>query len=157
MQLFLPRTEVLTLLPSALRLRLVPRPSAGEEEVEIPSEHSTSSGLPLQTRAPKDATSSSTDLAQWPKMHLIRMIRASTDQLDQRLQQVERSTEFTKKEVLLAQECRKQEEHSKIQVEHRLERVQERLVEAWTEIRKVSPQLPEASDAGDSEHHIELL
>jgi hypothetical protein len=42
-------------------------------------------------------------------------------------------------------------------VEHRLERVQERLVEAWPEIRKVAPQLPEASDAGEPEHQIELL
>jgi hypothetical protein len=42
-------------------------------------------------------------------------------------------------------------------VEHKLERVQERLVEAWPEIWKVSPQLPESSDAGESEHQIELL
>jgi hypothetical protein len=86
LQLFLARTEVLTLLPSTLRLRLVPGPSTGEEEVETPSEHSTASGLPLQVRAPRDATPSSTDLAQWPTTHLVRMIRASTDQLEQRLQ-----------------------------------------------------------------------
>jgi hypothetical protein len=50
-----------------------------------------------------------------------------------------------------------QEEFTKIQVEHKLERVQERLVEAWPEIRKVAPQLPESSDAGEPEHQIELL
>ena len=60
-------------------------------------------------------------------------------------------------EVFLAQASRKQEEHANIQVEHRLERVQERLVEAWPEIRIVAPQLSEASDVGESEHHIELL
>jgi hypothetical protein len=70
---------------------------------------------------------------------------------------VERSTEFTREEALLVKTCRKQEEHAKIQVEHRLERFQERLVEAWPKIQKVTPQLPEASDAGESEHQIELL
>jgi len=42
-------------------------------------------------------------------------------------------------------------------VEKRMERVQERLFEAWTEIRKVALKLPEASDAGELEHQIELL
>jgi hypothetical protein len=42
-------------------------------------------------------------------------------------------------------------------VEHKLERVQEKLVEAWPEIRKVAPQLPESSAAGEPEHQIELL
>jgi hypothetical protein len=42
-------------------------------------------------------------------------------------------------------------------VEQKLERVQEKLVEAWLEIRKVAPQLPESSVAGEPEHHIELL
>jgi hypothetical protein len=42
-------------------------------------------------------------------------------------------------------------------VEQKLERVQERLVEAWPEIRKVAPQLPESSAAGEPEHQIELL
>jgi hypothetical protein len=157
LQLCLARTEVLTLLPSALRLRLVPGPSTGEEEVETPSEHSMTSGLPLQVRAPRDTTPSSADLAQWPTTHLVGMIRASTDQLEQRLQQAKRSAEFAREEALLAQACRKQEEHAKIQVKHRLERVQERLVEAWPKIWKVAPQLPEASDAGESEHQIELL
>jgi hypothetical protein len=135
----------------------VPGPSTGEEEVETPSEHSMASGLPLQTRAPRDATPSSTDLAQWPTTHLVGMIRASTDQLEKRLQQARGLSEFAREEVFLVQACRKQEEHAKIQVEHRLERVQERLVEAWPEIRKVAPQLPEASDAGEPEHQIELL
>jgi hypothetical protein len=48
LQLCLARTEVLMFLPSTLRLRLVPGPSTGEEEVETPSEHSMASGLPLQ-------------------------------------------------------------------------------------------------------------
>jgi hypothetical protein len=48
LQLCLARTEVLMFLPSTLRLRLVPGPSTGEEEVETPSEHSMTSGLPLQ-------------------------------------------------------------------------------------------------------------
>jgi hypothetical protein len=43
LQLYLAREEVLTLLPSSLRLRLVPSPSIGEEEVETPSKHSTAS------------------------------------------------------------------------------------------------------------------
>jgi hypothetical protein len=99
----------------------------------------------------------STDLAQWPVTHLVGMIRASTDQLEKRLQQAERSTKYARDEVLLVQACRTQEAHEKIQVEHRLERVQERLAQAWPEIQKVAPQLPEASDAGESEHQIELL
>jgi hypothetical protein len=90
------------LIPSSLRLRLVPGPSIGEEEVETPSEHSTTSGLPLQVRSPKDATPSSYDLAQWPTTHLVGMIRASTDQLEKRLQQAERSTEFAREKVFLA-------------------------------------------------------
>jgi hypothetical protein len=38
-----------------------------------------------------------------------------------------------------------------------MERVQERIVESWPEIRKATPQLPEASDAGESEHQIEMI
>jgi hypothetical protein len=53
MQLCIARTKVLTLFPSELRLRIVPGPST-EEEVETHSEHSMASGLPLQTRAPRD-------------------------------------------------------------------------------------------------------
>jgi hypothetical protein len=63
LQLYLDRKYFLTLLPSALRLSLVLRPSIGEEEVETPSEHSKSSGLRLQSRAPRDATLSYADLA----------------------------------------------------------------------------------------------
>jgi hypothetical protein len=55
------------------------------------------------------------------------------------------------------QACKTQEAHAKIQVEHRLERVQEKLVEAWLEIQKVTTQLPEAKDAGEPKHQIELL
>jgi hypothetical protein len=32
-----------------------------------------------------------------------------------------------------------------------------RLAETWLEIRKVAPQLPESSDAGEPDHQIELL
>jgi hypothetical protein len=90
-------------------------------------------------------------------MHLFGLIRASTDQLEKRLQEAERSVEVARKEEFLAQTCRTQEVHDKIQVERKLERVQERLVEAWPEIQKVAPELPEASDAGEPEHQIELL
>jgi hypothetical protein len=41
------------------------------------------------------------------------MIMASTDQLEQRLQQAKRSTEVTREEEFLAQESRKQEEHAR--------------------------------------------
>jgi hypothetical protein len=51
------------------------------------------------------------------------MIRESTDQLEKRLQQAERSADFAREEVIIAQVCRKQEEHANIQVEHILERV----------------------------------
>jgi hypothetical protein len=88
----------------------MPRPSAGEEEVETPSEHSVASGLPLKTRAPRDTTLSPVDLAQWPTTHLIGMIRALTNQLEKRLQQAERSVEVTREEVFLVQASRQQEE-----------------------------------------------
>jgi len=42
-------------------------------------------------------------------------------------------------------------------VEKKLERLPERLVEAWPEIRKLAPQLPESSDTGEPDHQIELL
>jgi hypothetical protein len=63
LQLSLSRIEVLTLLPSMLRLRLVPGPPTGEEEVENPSKNSTTSGLPLQVLSPRDIIPSSADLA----------------------------------------------------------------------------------------------
>jgi hypothetical protein len=107
LQLILARTEVLRLLPSTLRSRLVPGPSAGEEEVETPSEHSTTSGLPLQTQAPKEETPSSIDLAQCPATHFVGMIGESIDQLEKRLQKAKISAEFTREEALLAQTCRK--------------------------------------------------
>jgi hypothetical protein len=77
--------------------------------------------------------------------------------LEKRLEQAERSVEFAREEALLSQDFIKHESHAKIQVEHRLERVWERLAEAWLEIRKVRPQLPEASDVGELKHQIELL
>jgi hypothetical protein len=43
---------------------------------------------------------------------------------------------FSKEEALLTQACRTQEEYTKIQAEKKLERVQEKLAEAWPEIRK---------------------
>jgi hypothetical protein len=147
MQLCIARTEVLTLFPSELRLRIAPGPPT-EEEVETRSEHSMASGLPLQTRAPRDTTPSSSDLVQWPTTHLFGLIRASTDQLEKRLQEAKRSTEVARKEEFVTQTCRMQEAHDKLQVQHKLEKVQERLVEAWPEIQKVAPELPEVSDAG---------
>jgi hypothetical protein len=63
LQLCLAKIEVLKLFPSTLRLRLVPRPYTREEEVETPLEHSTSIGIPMQVRALKDTTPSSTNLS----------------------------------------------------------------------------------------------
>jgi hypothetical protein len=94
---------------------------------------------------------------QWPVTQLFGLIRASTDQLEKRLQEAERSAEVARKEEFFAQTCRMQEAHEKIQVQCKLERVQERLVEAWPEIQKIAPELPEVSDAGELEHQIELL
>jgi hypothetical protein len=84
MQLCIARTKVLTLFPTNLRLRIAPIPPM-EEEVETHSDHSMASGLPLQTRAPTNTAPSSIDLLQWPVAQLFVLIRASTDQLDQRL------------------------------------------------------------------------
>jgi hypothetical protein len=97
------------------------------------------SGLPLQTRAPRDTAPSSADLIQWPATQLFGLIRASTDQLEKRLQEAERSVEVARKEEFVAQTCRMQEAHDKIQVQHKLERVQERLVEAWLRFRRLHP------------------
>jgi hypothetical protein len=47
--------------------------------------------------------------------------------------------------------------HDKLQVQCKLEKVKEILVEAWLEIRKVAPELPEVSDVGEPEHQIEFL
>jgi hypothetical protein len=55
------------------------------------------------------------------------------------------------------QALRKKDEHAKVQVEYRLEIFHERLVEAWSKIQKVAPQFPEAREAGEFEHQIELL
>jgi hypothetical protein len=129
MQLCIDIIEVLTLLPSSLRLRIAPGPST-KEEVETHSEHSTTSGIPLLTRAPRDATLSSANLVQWPTMHLFGLIRSSIDQLEKRLQQAERSSKVTREETFLPQASRQEEEEAKVQVEKRLERVQERLVES---------------------------
>jgi hypothetical protein len=63
LQLCLDRTDFMTLLPSTLRLTIVPIPSKGEEDLETPSEHSTANGIPLQVRAPRDETPSLVDLA----------------------------------------------------------------------------------------------
>jgi hypothetical protein len=156
MQLCIARTKVLTLFPATLRSKIATGPLT-DEEVETRSDHSMASGLPLQTRAPTDAAPSSIDLMQWPVTQLFGLIRASTDQLEQRLQEAERSAEVARKEEFVAQTCRMQEAHDKIQVQRKLERVQERLVEAWPKIQKIVPELPEVSDAGEPEHQIELL
>jgi hypothetical protein len=55
------------------------------------------------------------------------------------------------------QTCRMQEANEKIQVQRKLERVQESLSEAWPEIRKIAPELPEFIDANKLEHHIEFI
>jgi hypothetical protein len=44
-----------------------------------------------------DVAPTSTDLVQWLASQLFRLIRASTDQLEQRLQKAERSTEIARK------------------------------------------------------------
>jgi hypothetical protein len=61
MQLYINRIEVLTLLPEDIRLRIALAPPM-EEEVETHSDHSMASRLPLQTRAPIDATLLATNL-----------------------------------------------------------------------------------------------
>jgi hypothetical protein len=50
-----------------------------------------------------------------------------------------------------------QEEYAKIQVEKKMEKVQENLAEAWPIIRRTTPQLPESSAAGELVEQIELL
>jgi hypothetical protein len=156
MQLCIARTKVLTLFPAELRLRIAPVPPM-EEEVETHSDHSTGSGLPLQWRVPTDAVVSSTDLVQWPVPHLFGLIRASMDQLEQRLQEAERSVEIARKEQFMEHTYRMQEAHDKLQVQRKLEKVQEKLAEAWPKIQKVAPELPEASDVSEPEKQIELL
>jgi hypothetical protein len=130
MQLCIARTEVLTLLPADLRLRIAPVPPM-EEEVETRSDHSMASGLPLQMRAPTEAPPSSTDMVHWPVPQLFGLIRASMDQLEQRLQEAERSIEIARKEQFVVHTYRMQEAHDKLQVQCKLEKVQEKLVEAW--------------------------
>jgi hypothetical protein len=61
MHLCITRTELLMLLPEELRLRITPMPPT-KEEVETHSDHSTTSGIPLQMRAPTDAAPSITNL-----------------------------------------------------------------------------------------------
>jgi hypothetical protein len=53
-------------------------------------------------------------------------------------------------------ECRK-EKHDRLLAQCKLEKVQEKLAEAWPEIRKVAPDLPEASEIREPEQQIELL
>jgi hypothetical protein len=89
--------------------------------------------------------------------HFVGLIRESTDQLDQRLQEAKRSAKHAREEEILVHTCNTQESPANIQVECITERVWEKLVEAWLKIRKVAPQLPEAKDAGESENQIELL
>jgi len=156
MQLCISKIEVLTLFPAMLRSNIATRPLI-DNEVETHSDHSMASGLPLHTRTPIDVAPSSANLMQWPVMQLFGLIRESTYQLNQRLQEAERSFEVARKEEFAAQTCMMQEAHEKIQVQRKLERVQEKLSKSWPEIRKVAPKLPEVSDAGEPEHQIELL
>jgi hypothetical protein len=141
MQLCITRTEVLTLLPADLRLRIAPAPPT-EDEVETRSDHSTGSGLPLQWRVPTDAAPSSTDLVQWPVSQLFRLIRASTDQLEQRLQDAESSAELARKEQLYAQTCRMEEKHDRLLAQRKLEKVREKLAKAWPRFRRLRPTYP---------------
>jgi hypothetical protein len=78
-------------------------------------------------------------------MQLVGIIRASTEKLEQRIQQAEREANFWKQEGLLVQDTMNKEEYSNIQAEHKVEKVKEKLTEAWTMIRKTTPQLPESS------------
>jgi hypothetical protein len=94
---------------------------------------------------------------QWPVTQLFGLIRASINQLEERLQEVERSNDVERREEFVVQTCRMQETHDKIQVQRKLERVQERLAKAWPDIQNFVPELPKVSDAGELEHQIELL
>jgi hypothetical protein len=156
MQLCITRAEVLTLLPEDLRLRIAPVPHT-EEEVETHSDHSMASRLPLQMRAPTDAAPSATNLVQWPTSQLFGLIRASTDQLEKRLQDTESSAELARQERLVEQACRTEEKRDRILAQCKLEKVQEKLAEAWPEIRKVAPDLPEANEITEPEKQIELI
>jgi hypothetical protein len=106
LQLFLAKTKSFPQFPAELKARLAHQlqgPSPGEEEVETPSAQSMASGLPLQVRVPMDVTPSSGELAQLPTTQLVGIIRASTEQLEQRIQQAEREEELWKQEGLLVQ------------------------------------------------------
>jgi hypothetical protein len=65
---------------------------------------------------------------------LFGLIRASTDQLEKRLQEAERSIKIARKEQFVAHTYRMQEAHDKLQVLRKLEKLQETIVEAWSEI-----------------------
>jgi hypothetical protein len=120
-------------------------PYPREEEVETPLDHSMASGLPLQARLPLDSTITSDEFAHFPMSQLVGLIRASTKKLEQRIQQEEREDKFWKKEGLLVQTRRTQEEHLKIQEEKKVEKVKDKLTEAWTTFRKTTPQVLESS------------
>jgi len=106
----------MTLFPKDIRLRITPTPPT-ENEVETPSDHSTGSGIPLQWRVPTDIVVSPIDVVQWLEPHLFGLIRASTDQLKQRLQEAERSAEITRKKQIRDHTYRMQEAHDKLQVQ----------------------------------------
>jgi deoxyadenosine/deoxycytidine kinase len=99
--------------------------------------------MSLQARLPLDATITSDEFTHFPTPQLVGLIRASTEKLEQRIQQEEREAEFWKQEGLLAQTRRMQEEHLKIQAEQKVEKVKDKLTEAWTTFRKTTPQLSE--------------
>jgi hypothetical protein len=142
MQLCIARTKVLTLFPAELRLRITPVPPM-EEEVETRSDHSTGSGLPLQWRVPTDAVVSSVDLVQWPAPHLFGLIRASTTSWSRgsrRPRDPPRSQEKNNSWSTHTK-CRKHMINSKSSANWK--KCRQKLVEAWPEIRKVAPELPE--------------
>jgi hypothetical protein len=62
-----------------------------------------------------------------------------------------------RKEQLYAQTCRMEEKCDRLLAQRKLEKVQEKLAEAWPEIQRVVPDLPEASEIREPEQQIELL
>jgi hypothetical protein len=88
---------------------------------------------------------------------LFGLIRASTDQLEKRLQDTERSAELARKENLYEKTCRTVEKHDRLIARRKLEKVWEKLAKSWSEIQKVVPDLPKASEIREPEQQIELL
>jgi hypothetical protein len=97
LQLFLAKTKYFPQFPAELKAQLAHQlqsPSPGEDEVETPSARSMASGFPLQVRVPMYATPSPSELMQLPTTHLVGIIKASTEQLEQRILHPERDAKF---------------------------------------------------------------